>query len=49
MKETLAHGSMILEHATSLNMKTDLICRGCDHGFAEDQECPSGRWMTAPQ
>jgi hypothetical protein len=28
MKETLAHGSTILEHATALNMKTDLIYRG---------------------
>jgi hypothetical protein len=28
MKETLVHGSTILEHATALNMKTDLINRG---------------------
>jgi hypothetical protein len=28
MKETLAHGSTILEHATVLNMKTDVIYRG---------------------
>jgi hypothetical protein len=28
MKETLAHGSTILEHATALNMKTDLIYQG---------------------
>jgi hypothetical protein len=34
MKETLAHGSTILEQATALNMKTDLIYRDCDHGFA---------------
>jgi hypothetical protein len=25
---------MILEHATALNIKTDLIIWGCDHGFA---------------
>jgi hypothetical protein len=31
--ETLAHGSTILEHPTALNMKTNLIYRGCDHGF----------------
>jgi hypothetical protein len=28
MKETLAHESTILEQATALNMKTDLIYRG---------------------
>jgi hypothetical protein len=28
MKETLAHGSMILEHATAKDMKTDLIYWG---------------------
>jgi hypothetical protein len=32
--ETLAHGSTILEHAIVLNMKTNLIYQGCDHGFA---------------
>jgi hypothetical protein len=27
-QKTLAHGFTILEHATALNMKTDLIYRG---------------------
>jgi hypothetical protein len=27
-QKTLAHGSTILEHATALNMKIDLIYRG---------------------
>jgi hypothetical protein len=28
MKETLAHGSTILEHGTAKDMKTDLIYQG---------------------
>jgi hypothetical protein len=42
-------GLGLVRRLPKLKYQKDLVCSLCRHGkMVEDQERPSGRWMTAP-